>query len=422
MKKHKAMRRFTILLLTLLPLGLLAQTKTALFLGNSYSYSNGGLPDMLAEIASSLEDTLVFDDNLMGGATLEDHTENATSLSKIASQAWDYVVLQEQSQMPSFPQSQVETMVYPFAEILCDSIYANDSCTMPMFFMTWGRENGDQTNCEYYEPLCTYEGMQLELRKSYLKMAEDNGGSAAPVGMVWKAIREDYPDIDLYSSDGSHPSLAGTFLASNVFYTAMFNRSPVGGYIPDGISAEDALHMQEYAANIVFDSLDVWMIDTTHVTAFFMPDIPIGKSLTGYFFNDSENAEWFEWDFGDGSDILVQSEYVDHTEHEFPAEGEYTVCLTAWKDCDFDIYCDVIHTDFFQTDALYAANEKVKVIGESLYFPQSMLGERVWIYDVQGRLLDTKIQHAELNLSYHQGVIFVKVSGDEVSTLKLVLP
>lgn len=119
---------------------------------------------MVAEIASSLEDTLVFDDNLMGGATLEDHTENATSLSKIASQAWDYVVLQEQSLMPSFPQSQVETMVYPFAEILCDSIFANDSCSIPLFFMTWGRENGDQTNCEYYEPLCTYEGMQLELK------------------------------------------------------------------------------------------------------------------------------------------------------------------------------------------------------------------------------------------------------------------
>jgi hypothetical protein len=422
-EKIEFMKKITILLLTLLPLGLLAQTKTALFLGNSYSYSNGGVPDMVAEIASSLEDTLIFDDNLMGGARLEDHSENSTSLSKIAAQPWDFVVLQEQSQMPSFPQSQVETMVYPFAEILCNHIYANDSCTIPMFFMTWGRENGDQDNCEFYEPLCTYEGMQLELRKSYLKMAEDNGGAAAPVGMVWKAIREDFPDIDLYSADGSHPSLAGTFLASNVFYTAMFNRSPVGGYIPDGISADDALHMQEYAANIVFDSLDVWMIDTTHVTAFFMPDFPIGKSLTGYFYNDSENAEWFEWDFGDGSDILVQSEYVADTEHEFPAEGEYAVCLTAWKDCDFDIYCDIIHTDLFQTDALHDAGDQIQIIGESLCFPKSMLGERVWIYDVKGRLLDTKkIRQAEMNLSYHHGVVLVKVSGDEFSTLKIVLP
>ncbi|MEA1875039.1 MAG: PKD domain-containing protein [Bacteroidota bacterium] len=412
------MKKITILLLTLLPLGLLAQTKTALFLGNSYTYSNGGIPDMLSEIASSLEDTLVFDDNLMGGATLNDHSENATSLSKIASQTWDYVVLQEQSQMPSFPQSEVETMVYPFAEILCDSIFANDSCTIPMFFMTWGRENGDQNNCEYYEPLCTYEGMQLELRKSYLKMAVDNEGSAAPVGMVWKAIREDYPDIDLYSSDESHPSLAGTFLASNVFYTAMFHNSPVGGYIPDGISTADALHMQEYAANIILDSLDVWMIDTTHVSAFFIPDFPVGKNTIGWFMNESENAEWFAWDFGDGSDILYQTEYTE-TQHVFLEEGEYTVCLTAWKDCESDIYCQSVHTDIFQSDVLFDLEENVIMNGESLHFPQSMLGERVWIYDSQGRLLDTKkIRQYEMNLSVYSGLLFVKHS---CGTTKILL-
>ncbi|MDA3912375.1 MAG: PKD domain-containing protein [Bacteroidales bacterium] len=413
------MRKFTILLLTILPLSLLAQTKTALFLGNSYTYSNGGIPDMVSEIASSLEDTLIFDDNLMGGATLEDHTENATSLSKIASQPWDFVVLQEQSQMPSFPQSQVETIVYPFAAILCDSIFANDSCSLPLFFMTWGRENGDADNCPYYEPLCTYEGMQLELRKSYLRMAEDNQAAAAPVGMVWKAVREDFPDIDLYSSDESHPSLAGTFLASNVFYTAMFHESPVGGYIPDGISAADALHMQEYAANIVFDSLDVWMIDTTHVRAFFMPDIPIGKSLTAYFFNDSDNGDWFEWDFGDGSDILFQPEYVDHTEHVFPAEGEYTVCLTAWKDCESDTYCETVNTDFFNSDMQYETKTEIAVLGETIHFPNEMLGERVWIYDSRGRLLDTrKIRSSSFNLSVYSGLLFIKHS---CGTTKVIL-
>jgi hypothetical protein len=413
------MKKIIILLSVLLPLGLVAQTKTALFLGNSYSYSNGGVPDMVAEIASSLEDTLIFDDNLIGGATLENHSENSTSLSKIAAQAWDFVVLQDQSQLPSFPQSQVETMVYPFAEILCDSIYANDSCTIPMFFMTWGRENGDASYCESWPPVCTYEGMQLELRKSYLKMAEDNGGAAAPVGMVWKAIREDFPEIDLYSLDGSHPSLAGTFLASNVFYTAMFHNSPLGGYIPDGISASDALHMQEYAANITLDSVDIWMIDTTHVTAFFMPDIPIGKSLAGYFFNDSENAEWFEWDFGDGSEILIQSEYVSHTEHEFPAEGEYTVCLTAWKDCDSDTYCDIIHTDFFHSQMQIETKTEISVFGETIHFPSEMLGERVWIYDSRGRLLDThKIRSSSFDLSMYSGLLFVKHS---CGTTKILL-
>jgi len=384
------MKSFAFLIFFVLPLSFYAQTKTALFLGNSYSYSNDGVPGMIAEIASSLEDTLISDDNLIGGATLQDHSTNTTSLDKIASQSWDYVVLQEQSQLPSFSQWQVESMVYPYAEILCDSIFSNDTCTIPLFFMTWGRENGDTSNCESWPPVCTYEGMQLELRKSYLQMAEDNQAAVAPVGMVWKAIRDDYPEIDLYSADGSHPSLSGTFLASNVFYTAIFHDSPVGGYVPDGISATDALHMQEYAANIVFDSLDVWQLDTTNVKAFFIPDFPIGKGPMGYFFNESENMDFATWDFGDGSEAYVQTDYWEVVMHEFPEVGEYTICMTAWKGCESDTYCQTLHTDFFQSVPDVQNEMNISVRDERIYFPECMMGQRIWIYDSRGALLDIR--------------------------------
>ena len=39
-----------------------------------------------------------------------------------------------------FLPSQVATQTYPYAQILVDSIAANDSCTEPVFFMTWGRK------------------------------------------------------------------------------------------------------------------------------------------------------------------------------------------------------------------------------------------------------------------------------------------
>jgi len=32
----------------------------------------------------------------------------------------------------------------------------------------------------------------------------------APVGRVWRHIRENYPQIQLYSGDGSHPSYIGS--------------------------------------------------------------------------------------------------------------------------------------------------------------------------------------------------------------------
>ena len=53
----------------------------------------------------SLGDTLFTDSNTPGGYTLNLHSTNTTTQTKINSQQWDYVVLQEQSQIPSLPQS-----------------------------------------------------------------------------------------------------------------------------------------------------------------------------------------------------------------------------------------------------------------------------------------------------------------------------
>ena len=41
-----------------------------------------------------------------------------------------------------------------------------------------------------------------------------------------------YPEINLYHSDGKHPSLAGTYLAASVFFATLYNKSPVGGALP----------------------------------------------------------------------------------------------------------------------------------------------------------------------------------------------
>ncbi len=399
-----------------------SQKKSALFLGNSYTYVND-LPSMCVQIANSMGDTLTVDQNTPGGYTLEGHSTNSTSLSKIASQPWDFVVLQGQSQRPAFPQSQVEVEVYPYAEILCDSIYSNDSCSMPLFFMTWGRENGDQSNCANYPPLCTYEGMQLELRKSYLKMAQDNDASVAPVGMVWKAFREDYPDVNLYSNDGSHPSLYGTFLAANVFYTSMFHKSPIGAYVPSGIDATQAELIQTYSSNVVFDSLDVWQIDTTQVRAKFQHVLLTKRSHKAYFFNFSENGEWFEWDFGDNSPVYVQeSVYEGEITHDYPAVGYYTVCLTAWRGCESDTYCENVYSTPSGISVDDDCNPQLQydAVSGRLSVDPKLVGKRLWIYDALGRLIDTqKIHSTEMQLSTYSGVVILKVQGVTSSVVSI---
>ena len=149
------------------------QTKEVLFVGNSYTFYND-LPNMVKQIALSFGDTLIYDQNTPGGATLQMHSTNTQTLSKISQQQWDNVIIQCQSQEPSFSPSQVSNDVFPYAQILIDSIESNSVCTEPIFFMTWGRKNGDSFNAEFSPPVATYLGMQSRLRNSYLEMAFDN--------------------------------------------------------------------------------------------------------------------------------------------------------------------------------------------------------------------------------------------------------
>ena len=187
---------------------------------------------------------------------------------------WDYVVLQDQSQLPSFPPNQVATQSLPYAQALSDSIYKYNPCGKPLFFMTWGRENGDASNCAFYPPVCTYEGMQGRLRSSYLIMGQQNNAPVSPVGAVWRETRSKYPNIGLYDADESHPNLKGSYLAACTFYASLYHKSPVGAWRPTGIDSTTAFTLQKQANTTVFDSLNVWGIDTT------LPDTNFVYSIT----------------------------------------------------------------------------------------------------------------------------------------------
>ncbi len=237
------------------------QKKAVLFLGNSYTNYNN-LPQMLADLALSLGDTVVFNSNTPGGYTLEGHSTNATSQTLISQGYWDYVILQDQSQRPSLPDTLVSKLCIPYSVQLSQQIRAANPAGTIMFYMTWGRKNGDASNCSWWPIVCTYGGMQSILRKNYLLMADTNMAQVSPVGAVWRDIRKNAPGIDLYAFDGSHPSLAGTYLAACTFYTSIFHRSPAGGFFPQAIDANVAALIQDQAYKTAFDSLLVWGITT----------------------------------------------------------------------------------------------------------------------------------------------------------------
>lgn len=304
-----------------------AQTKKALFLGNSYTAANN-LPNLVYQLALSNGDTLIYDSNTPGGYQFIQHVSNATTIAKINAQDWDFVVLQEQSQKPSFPPSQVATDVYPYAHELDSMIIANNACTETVFYMTWGRKYGDQTNCASYPPLCTYSGMQDRLRTSYLEMANNEHAICAPVGSAWWNSISIDSTINLYTGDNSHPNINGSYLAACVFYATMWRKSPVGLSFTSTLSPSLAAHFQQVAHNTVFDSLDIWLIGEHDVIAGFDWT---QNGLNTQFTDTSSNATSWSWDFDDGSGHTAQN-----PSHLYNDTGYYNVQLISSDGCTSD--------------------------------------------------------------------------------------
>lgn len=277
---------------------------------------------MVADVALSAGDTLFFDSNTPGGYTLEGHSTNETSLNKIKSGDWDFVVLQEQSQRPSLPIAQVMEDVFPYARILDSIINEFNPCCETVFYMTWGRKNGDVSNCDIWPPVCTYEGMDSLLNLRYRMMADSNDAILSPVGAVWHHIREHYPEIELYSADESHPSVAGTYAAACCFYSSLFRKDPeIISFNPSLPPAESA-HIRTAAREMVFDSLMNWHIgEYDPVSGFSYAE---NENLQVAFLNSSENASEYLWEFGDGETSITTDPV-----HDYASPGVYNVKLKA---------------------------------------------------------------------------------------------
>ncbi|HRY31870.1 MAG TPA: PKD domain-containing protein [Bacteroidales bacterium] len=322
--------RLTACCVLLLPFSLLAQggAKNVLFLGNSYTYAND-LPQITVNLAQAAGDTLMVESNTPGGYTFQLHSTNATSLSMIQQGNWDFVVLQEQSQLPSFPPNQVQTQCFPFAALLDSMVSQYNSCGETMFFMTWGRKNGDAQNCPNWPPVCTYAGMDSLLRLRYQMMANDNQAVVSPVGAVWRYIRHHYPSIELYSSDESHPSEAGSYAAACAFYTAIFRKDPSAIPFDYTLTPPDAGAIRLAAKLVVYDSLWYWNIGKYDPAADFTYLDQGGGVFS--FTNNSLYANHFLWDFGDGTTSTQPD-----PQHQYSLPGTYAVRLIASHCSMFD--------------------------------------------------------------------------------------
>lgn len=352
------------------------QTKNVLFLGNSYTYGNN-LPTLLQQMATSTNDVLVQDSNAIGGFRFMDHVTNQTSLTKLNANHWDYVVLQEQSQMPAFPLGYVNQNVFPYATQLVALAKQNYACAVPMFFTTWGRKNGDPQIC--LNGQCTYTVMDDLLQQRYRTMAETNKGVISPVAQVWRYLRANHPNIELYTTDESHPSLAGSMVAAYTFYVAIFKKDPTLVTFNSTLAPTTANILKNAVKTVVFNNKDHYYIDINDNFANFTASMISGTNVQ--FQNSTINSTNIQWNFGNGNTSTQQN-----PTHQFAANGTYTVTLTL-------TVCGKMYTKTKQI-IISQLNTNEVWVKEIQLFPNPTNGQisisnldydRVEIFDLSGR-------------------------------------
>ena len=214
-----------------------------LFVGNSLTFENS-MPALVHGLAEADEgaEPLFAVQYVAGGWRLDKAARN-TSLDRLLTLPWDFVVLQENSRVASIPRAQSHEFA-PAARSLDARIRANGARTV--LFMTWGYEHGDSLN--YSDD--SYAAMQRRLADGYREVGARLPAHVAPVGFAWDEALRRHPGLDLWAADGMHPSKRGSYLAACVLYRALTGRDPRRSTFTAGLDDRDARFLQEVASDV----------------------------------------------------------------------------------------------------------------------------------------------------------------------------
>lgn len=231
------------------------QDPNIVFLGNSYTYAND-LPGTFKALAESGGFTPAIVELSDGGYHLSYFADPEDELGAqfyqiVDEYPLDYVILQEQSRLPTMKEGVLNEM-FPAARTLDEMIKKAGGQTV--FLMTWAYKNGDDLTEYGIDTVTTRNEMQTQLAESYTGIADELGALLSPAGIAFVRCADANPDIELWDQeDNMHPTPAGTYLAACTLYATLFNQSPSGlTYISD-LDAETAAILQQTAADLVLN-------------------------------------------------------------------------------------------------------------------------------------------------------------------------
>lgn len=177
-----------------------------LFIGNSLTYVNDLPRELQAMVAAAYPGgpSLRYESVTPPGCTLQKHWNDGNAGSKIAEGRWDYVVLQEQSQIPFSDRDQM----FRYARLFDQEIKRAGAKTV--LYMTFPLKKR------------FYRGDSLP--DVYAALGKELGAIVVPVDVAWHEAAKLDPKLALYKADGVHPAPAGTYLAACCFADRLWGR------------------------------------------------------------------------------------------------------------------------------------------------------------------------------------------------------
>ncbi len=203
-----------------------------LFIGNSLTYTNN-LPGMyvaLARLAGN--DSVQASVAAFPNFALEDHWSEGTARRSLSQNRWTYVVMQQGSSALPASQINLRTWATQFAAPI------RAAGAVPVLFMAW--------------PTTDVLGNFPAVLTSYREAAWAIDGIFAPAGDGWTA-HGDW--AALYSGDGLHPSIRGTYVAAVVLLerTLGIRPSQLPASIPGANVSEAEVRTLQRAAQVALD-------------------------------------------------------------------------------------------------------------------------------------------------------------------------
>lgn len=221
-----------------------AKPRTAIIIGNSYTYYNCGLFDYLWGFSGASKTTkLETQMSTTAGAGLDWH--DVKGLIDPQGKSWTYifkkrdgrifdaVILQGNSLEPI--DARMKDDYRRWAGIHAKTV--RETGAEPVFMMTWAREGKPE--------------MTKQLADATIAVANEQRALVIPVGLAFAEVKRTHPEITLIMPDKSHPTAAGSYLAGAVIWSSLMHENLSGNAFLGGcekpLAPETAAKLQDAA-------------------------------------------------------------------------------------------------------------------------------------------------------------------------------